>query len=159
MVQQKNKDPSKTTLSSPHLFLNGLQITIFMLCIVIFVLFVILLSVSVHQYMYYQIVDGTLICSEISHRCVLYFNYVDPNTQKTETKVGLVGYQDIGETGTFSVKVAYHMNTTDTSLTDYFIIGSNYHLFLGTANMIIVYSILSFITLVICLCMGFYMRK
>lgn len=160
---QKTKDSSRNTrtnnsiMSSPALY--ALQVIIFILCIVIFILFVIILSVSVHQFMYYKIVEGTLICSGTMNRCVVYFNYMDPTTNTMESKVGLIGYNDIGETGTFSVKVAYHMNETDTSLTDYFIVGSRYHLFLGTTNMIIVYSILSFIMLVICICMGVYMRK
>lgn len=148
MQQQKTK----------HKTLYGLQLSIFTMCVVIFILFVIILSISVHQYMYYKITDGTLICSDKGKRCALYFTYINENTKKPENKIGMVGYNDIGESGVFSVKVAYHSNKNDTTITDYFIIGSKYHLFLGTTNMIIVYAILSFITLIICICMAPMLR-
>jgi len=142
------KTPTSTTTSSKPL--TGLQIFIFLLCIAIFILFVVILSLSVHQFMYYKTTQGTVLCQHLTSRCILSFNYYDSSGNE-HSKLSPIGYDEIGQDGVFTVQVAYHYNKNDNDLHDFFIIGSNYHMFLGTQNLIIIYSILSFISLLVCL--------
>ena len=123
--------------------------TIVVFSVVIFVLFLIITIIASVQYSRYKIVDGTAICEEFFNRCLLSFPYLDQSGQ-TKTKVSPIAYNEIHQSGVFSVKVAYRPPAeTDQSPSEFFIIGSPYHVFLGTKSMIVIYSILTFLALLI----------
>lgn len=123
--------------------------TIIAFSITIFLLFVVILSISVIQYQHFKIVDGNAVCEEFFNRCVLSFEY-DDGKGNLHKKTSIIGYKEINQDGIFSVKVAYRLDA-DGKLGEYFILGSPYHVFLGTKNMVIIYSILSIFSLLICI--------
>lgn len=128
---------------------TGVRATLVVLSIIIFLLFLVILSISIVQYQHFKIADGTAICEEFLNRCVLQFDY-DNGTGQPVTKTSVLGYQEIQRDGVFNVKVAYRVGS-DQSLQEYFIIGSPYHVFLGTKNMVIIYSVLTVFSLLIVL--------
>jgi len=124
--------------------------TILVFSVVIFVLFLVMTILASVQYSQYKIVDGTAICEEFFNRCLLSFHYENASGE-VKTKVSPIAYNEIHQSGVFSVRVAFRPSKNeDEAPSDFFIIGSPYHVFLGTKSMIIMYSILTFMALLIC---------
>ena len=132
-------------------FHNPLFIPIVLFAIFIFILFVFILVLSVIQYQTYSIVDGKASCysdetTNINY-CKLNFTYKDNNGKDVEVKDYQISWDDIGENGEFIVDVAYKVK--DNKLKHVIVLTNNNSTFLGTKNSIIVYSILSFLSLIV----------
>lgn len=135
---------------------NSMYYPIFVFSIFVFILFVFILSIGVSQYLNYSVVDGTAYCSEDLDWCNLKFTWTNSKGDKiTENRI--VAYDKIGENGVFSVQVAYTVK--DDAIDWYLIIGSQQDVYLGTTTYIIVYSILSFLSLLVVLLMIPYHKK
>jgi hypothetical protein len=65
--------------------------------------------------------------------------------------VSQISFQEIQQSGVFSVKVAYSLDKNGTDAEDYFLIGSPFHVFLGTKNMLLIYITLTFFAGLICI--------
>lgn len=124
--------------------------TILVFSVIILVLFSIITILASVQYSQYKVVDGTAICEEFFNRCLLSFPYQDASGD-VKTKVSPIAYNEIHQSGVFSVRVAYKMAKEATEPSEFFIVGSPYHVFLGTKSMVVMYAILTFLALLICL--------
>jgi len=130
---------------------NPTKQTILVFSVLIFILFFIITVLSAVQYSRYKITDGTAICEEFLNRCLLSFHYLDAHGD-VKTKVSPIAYHEINQSGVFSVKVAYAKPSNDhEDPTDFFVVGSPYHVFLGTKSMLVIYIILTFLAFLICL--------
>jgi len=135
---------------------RSLQQTIVVFTVLIFVFFVTITVLSGVQYSRYKIVDGTAICEEFVNKCLLSFPYQDQNGL-VRTKVSPIAFHEINQSGVFNVKVAYRPPPPTSSSTpslepsDFFVIGSPYHTFLGTKSLFLIYLTLSFLAFLICL--------
>lgn len=127
---------------------SGLRITIISFSFLILILFILILTISVIQYQHFKVVDGTAVCEEFVNRCILTFEYTNSMNEPVR-KTSLIGFREINQEGIFQVKVAYRLKNDQ--LEEFFVIGSPYHVFLGTKNMVIIYSLLTLFSLVICL--------
>ena len=135
---------------------NSMYYPIFVFSIFVFVLFVFILSISVSQYLNYQVTDGTAYCSDELNRCRLKFIWTNSKNEPiTENRV--VSYQNINQNGVFSVQVAYTVKND--KIDRFMIVGSPWNVYIGTSTYIIVYSILSFLSLLVVLLMIPYRRK
>ena len=135
---------------------NPMFYPIFVFSIFVFILFVFILSISVSQYLNYKVTDGTASCSEQLNNCLLKFEWKDSKGEvHTEKKV--ISYENINQSGVFSVQVAYKVNNDN--LDRFLIIGSPWNVYLGTTTYIIVYSILSFLSLLVILMMIPFHKK
>lgn len=136
---------------------NPMFYPIFVFSIFVFILFVFILSISVSQYLNYKVTDGTAYCSEELNNCRLKFDWKDSKGEShSENKI--VSYQNINQAGVFSVKVAYKVKND--TIDRFLIIGSPWNVYLGTSTYIIVYSILSFLSLLVVLMMiPFHQKK
>ncbi len=135
---------------------NAMYYPIFVFSIFVFVLFVFILSISVSQYLNYEITDGTAYCSEELNTCNLKFIYMNSKMEPiTEKKV--IAFENINQSGVFSVQVAYTVK--DDKVDRFFIVGSPQNVYLGTPTYIIVYSILCFLSLLVILLMIPYRKK
>lgn len=131
--------------------MSSIQYTLVSFSVVIFLLFIIISVISIWQYTKYKIVDGTAICEDnIVDRCLLVFNYLTQQNEQ-KTKVSPISFQEIQQSGIFSVKVAYSLDKNGTDANDYFLIGSPFHVFLGTKNMLLIYITLTFFAGLICI--------
>lgn len=142
-------------------FKNPLFIPIVLFAIFIFILFVFILTLSVIQYQSYSIVDGKVSChsneTENSNDCTLNFTYKDKDGKDVEVKDYQISWDDIGENGEFIVDVAYKLK--DDKLNHVIVLTNNNNMFLGTKNSVIVYSILSFLSLIVLLACIPWRRK
>ena len=124
--------------------------------ILIFGLFVWIMSLAVIQYMNFTLTTGTIVCEKPDNAgatCVLTFEYGD-NKRQTER----ISFDEIGETGTFTVDIAYHLDN-DGKVEKTFILGSNKSTFLGTQNNVIIYSVLSFLSLILVISLVPFRRR
>jgi hypothetical protein len=137
---------------------NTMYYPIFVFSIFVFVLFVFILSISVSQYLNYKVVDGTAFCSEELDRCNLKFSWTNSNGE-TVNEQRVTSFDTIGQNGVFSVEVAYTVNDDGNSIDRYLVIGSPKYVYLGTQTYIIVYSILSFLSLIVIMLMIPYHHK
>jgi len=124
--------------------------TIVIFSILIFILFLIITSISGFQYSRYKIVDGTATCEAFVNRCLLVFPYVD-GTGASRTKVSPIAFSEINQAGIWSVKVVYRLTDDGKDTNDFFILGSPFHVFLGTKSMFLIYLILTILSGLICL--------
>lgn len=127
---------------------NSLYVPILIFSIFILILFVYILALSVAQYSTFVVTSGTVNCVKAQSKnvCNVSFDYVpDSGVPKTENRQ--MSFQEIGQPGRFVVDVAYRLE--DNKVSQVYIIGSNYHQFLGTQNNVIIYSVLSFLALVL----------
>lgn len=127
---------------------NSLYIPILIFSVLIFILFLYIMILSIIQYKQYTLTTGTAKCTDknVASSCILSFEYQVPNgTIKKYEK--LMSFEELNQEGTFSVDVAYKLNGD--SIDKVYIIGSNFHIFLGTQNNVIIYSILSFLALIL----------
>lgn len=129
--------------------MRPLKITILSLSILIFIFFVLILGISIFQYRRYKIVNGLVVCVEFIDRCLLAFNYKDTKGE-VATHVSPIAYDEINRSGVFQVSVAHTLNQ-DGRPDDFFVIGSPFHVFLGTKSMLIIYLVLTFLSLLVCL--------
>ena len=123
--------------------------TILVFSILIFLLFLIITIIASVQYSRYKIVDGTAICEEFFNRCLLSFHY-ENGEGEVKTLTTPIAYHEINQSGVFSVKVAFQPPTSASPPSNFFVIGSPYHVFIGTKSMVVIYTILSFLALLIC---------
>jgi hypothetical protein len=138
---------------------KAMKQTIIAFAIIICLLFIALTIISIIQYTKYKIVDGIAVCVEFVDRCVLSFTYKDKNNEE-QKYVSPIAFDEIQRSGVFNVQVAYTL-TKDGQPDDFFIIGSPFHVFLGTKTMLLIYIILSFVSLLICLSFipGLYQKQ
>ena len=103
---------------------------------------------SIIQYKQYTLTPGTAKCADknVGSSCILSFEYQVPNGTIKKYKK-LMSFEELNQEGIFSVDVAYKLNGD--SIDKVYIIGSNFHIFLGTQNNVIIYSILSFLALIL----------
>lgn len=135
---------------------NPMYYPIFVFSIFVFILFVFILVIAVTQYLNYKVTDGTVYASEELNRCLVKFNWTNSKGESMpENRV--TAYQNIGQNGVFAVKIAYTVD--DDKVDRFLIIGSPWNVYLGTTTYIIVYSILSFLSLLVVLLMIPYRRK
>jgi hypothetical protein len=128
--------------------MDPLKQTVLVFSILIFLLFLTITIIASVQYSKYKIVDGTAICEEFFNRCLLSFNY--ENTQgQVRTKTSPIAYNEINQSGVFNVKVAFQPPVNNEPPSNFFVIGSPYHVFLGTKSMVVIYTILTFLALLI----------
>lgn len=123
--------------------------TVLVFSVLIFLLFLTITIIASVQYSRYKVVDGTAICEEFFNRCLLSFNYMDADGN-VKTKTSPIAYNEINQSGVFSVKVAFRPPARHDDPADFFIIGSPYHVFVGTKSMVVIYTILTFLALLIC---------
>lgn len=123
--------------------------TILVFSILIFLLFLIITIIASVQYSRYKIVDGTAICEEFFNRCLLSFHY-ENGEGEVKTLTTPIAYNEINQSGVFSVKVAFQPPASAAPPSNFFVIGSPYHVFIGTKSMVVIYTILSFLALLIC---------
>lgn len=125
-----------------------IRTTILAFSVIILILFLIITGISIWQYTRYKIVDGTAICN-VPERCLLVFNYKNPRGEQ-KTNVSAISFQEINQTGVFSVQVAYTLNPQGDPK-DFFLIGSPFHVFIGTKSMLLIYVTLAFLAALICI--------
>ena len=126
---------------------SSLYMPIFIFSVLILVLFVWIMSLSVIQYMNFTLTTGTIICTKAKSSgavCELTFDYGEDKKERQR-----ISFDEIGENGTFSVDVAYHLKDGEVDKT--YVLGSNKNTFLGTQTNVIIYSILSFLSLILVL--------
>ena len=126
---------------------SSLYMPIFIFSVLILVLFVWIMSLSVIQYMNFTLTTGTIICRKAKSSgavCELTFDYGEDKKERQR-----ISFDEIGENGTFSVDVAYHLK--DGKVDKTYVLGSNKNTFLGTQTNVIIYSILSFLSLILVL--------
>lgn len=122
--------------------------TVLAFSILIFLLFLGITIIASVQYSRYKLVDGTAICEEFFNRCLLSFQYQDSDGN-VKTKTSPIAYHEINQSGIFSVKVAYRPPAVIREPSEFFVIGSPYHVFIGTKSMVVIYTILTFLALLI----------
>lgn len=131
-----------------------LYVPILIFSILIFGLFVWIMALTVIQYMNFTLTTGTIVCEKIENSsavCMLTFDY------GKETYKERISFDEIGESGTFTVDVAYHLE--DGKVDKKYILGSNKSTFLGTQNNVIIYSVLSFLSLILVISLIPFRRK
>ena len=128
--------------------MDPLKQTVLVFSILIFLLFLTITIIASVQYSKYKIVDCTAICEEFFNRCLLSFNY-ENNQGQVRTKTAPIAYHEISQSGVFSVKVAFQPPEGNDPPSNFFVIGSPYHVFIGTKSMVVIYTILTFLALLI----------
>ena len=107
--------------------------------IILLLIFIYFLVYGIYQRLQYSITDGVIIASKSLDQCLLSFYYKDE-------KLDLVlPYATIGIDGTYKIKVAF--NEKNNEITNIILIGSKTQSFYGTTFKIILYSVLTFISL------------
>lgn len=128
---------------------NTFYVPIFIFSTFILILFIYLLTLTVIQFMNYVLTTGFAECNSVDGKssCKLTFDYrTSGGDVKEATK--LISYDEIGQSGKFTVDVAYKLNEDD-KIDNFYVVGSNTKPFLGTQNNVIIYSILSFLSLIL----------
>lgn len=123
--------------------MDGLRITLIVFTFILFGLFFSIDVLAIQQMVNYTLTSGTMDCLPNLGRCVV--SYSVENTDGTlSQKEKIIGYSEINQEGRFSVTVAFQKQNPDV----FVVLGSN-QLFLGTPFYVSIYTIMTFLTLVI----------
>ena len=103
----------------------------------VFIIFVGILIFSVYQYLIYEKIPGTIVCSKKMNQCLLSYMNGEDKIDK------VLPFKTLGVDGLFKVQLCSGENSDNVV-----ILGARNEIFFGTPFRITFYSILTFVTLI-----------